>query len=473
MLAATAENSLASYDELSPENLDETAAVRFMGESPAVLQVQMRDYSRSGDAHLGQRVVIYAAALALASYYYDPLISIVCLALIAFSETLDIFIHKAVFRNTATDMATVRRNFALLFVSTVLGSSNVVFYAMSIALVEKPATHFMPFFFLFAGSIFSALNDNQVLFLLRTRLALYGATFLAIPILDIVRTGAGVHSPEWNELFTSVFVLFFITEISRAFVRIYRLQLRQMVDLRDQAEKAKVASRAKSEFLSVMSHELRTPMTSINGAVGLAASGTAGPLTPGLENLLRIAQSNCRRLSNLINDILDLQKIEAGRMDFRADPIELHAFLEKSCAVNRYYANSLNVGYETASAIPGRRVVVRGDEQRLDQVMSNLLSNAAKFSGSGQVVTVGLSVHGARARIEVIDRGVGLSEDKRDLVFDKFSQIDSSDNRRIGGTGLGMNISRQIVEAHGGTVDYRRNAGPGTTFFIDLPLAED
>ena len=473
MHAALIDTSVATYSELEPKDFFQDSGVRFLGQSPALLQAQMRDYSRSGDRQFGRRVVIYAAALALASYYYNPMISIITVGLIIFSETLDFFIHRKVFRNTATDLSTVRKNFALLFVSSFVGSANVVFYSLAVALSEQATTHFMPFFFLFAASIFTAMNDNQVAALLATRLALYGAAFLAIPILDIARTGAGLHSPEWNEMFTSVFVLFFIIEISRAFIQLYRQQLLQMVEFRDQAEKAKVASRAKTEFLSVMSHELRTPMTSINGAVGLAASGTAGPLTPRLENLLGIAQSNCRRLSNLINDILDLQKIEAGRMDFKSEPIDLHAFLEKSCEVNRPYANSLGVSYEALSTVPGMQVIVLGDEQRLDQVMSNLLSNAAKFSSTEGLVTVKLSVQGRMARIEVIDRGVGLSEGKRDLVFDAFSQIDSSDKRAIGGTGLGMNISRQIVEAHGGGIDYRKNEGPGTTFFIDLPLADD
>lgn len=464
--------SVATYDELDPKDLHEASGRRFMGEHLAVLQAQMRDYSRSGDRTFGRRVAIYAAALALASYYFDPSISIITALLIVISETLDFFIHKRVFAHRSTDVSEVRTNFALLFLSSVLSSSVVVFYTLSITIREETASHFMPLFFLFAGSVFAAMNDNQVLALLKTRLTLYGAAFLFIPVFDITRTGAGLHSPEWNELFTSVFVLFFLIEISRVFHGIYRQQLRQVVDFRDQAEKAKVASKAKSEFLSIMSHELRTPMTSINGAVSLAASGSAGPLTPRLQKLLEIAQTNCQRLSNLINDILDLQKIEAGRMDFKLEPIELHGFIEKSCDVNRPYGNSLNVTFECTSDVPGRMVIVTGDEQRLDQVMSNLLSNAAKFSEAGKTVTVRLLISGAMARIEVIDRGVGLAEDKRELVFDTFSQIDSSDVRRIGGTGLGMNISKQIVEAHGGRIDYRKNAGPGTTFFIDLPLSD-
>ncbi|WP_127903842.1 sensor histidine kinase [Solirhodobacter olei] len=473
MQAATSEDMIATYSELDPKDLQGRSGARFMGESPALLQAQMRDYSRSGDRQFWQRAIMYVAALAIAYFFYDPMIAMISLVLITVSETLDVFIHKRVFKNTSTDIPTVRRNFALLFLSSVLSSSNVVYYAVSVSFHEAPATHLLPLFFLFAASIFTAMNDNQVLFLLKTRLCLYAGAFLAIPVIDIMKTGARLHSPEWIEMFSVAVVLLFIVKISRVFLGIYRQQLQQMVEFRDQADKAKVASRAKSEFLSTMSHEFRTPMTSINGAVAIAASGKAGPLTPDLERLLGIAQSNCRRLSNLINDILDLQKIEAGKMDFKSSTIDLHGFIERSCEVNRPYANSLDVTFEAISDVPGRTVTITGDEQRLDQVMSNLLSNAAKFSAHGGVVTVKLSITGPMARIEVIDRGVGLSEDKRSLVFDMFSQIDSSDTRKISGTGLGMNISKQIVEAHGGTIDYRKNAGPGTTFFIELPLSDN
>ena len=468
MQAGPTEETVATYNDLVPKDLQTGRGLR--GQSPALRQAQMRDYARSARDRIGQRIVIFAVALIMASYYYPLWIAIATVVLIAISETFDAWAHRVVLSHTATDPRTVRRNFALLFVSTVFSTSTVVFFALSIALSETSTSHFMPLFFLLAGSIFAAMNDNQVLTLLKTRILLYGTAFLAIPILDILRKQPPLHSPEWSEFFTSLFVIGFIVEVSRVFLNVYRRQLQQMVELRDQVEKAKVASKAKSEFLSVMSHELRTPMTSINGAVGLAASGTAGPLTPTLENILGIAQSNCRRLSELINDILDLQKIEAGKMEFRSEPVELNAFLKKSCELNGPYANSLKITFETASEAPDTNVIVEADERRLDRVMSNLLSNAAKFSAPGDVVTAKLSVAGSMARIEVIDRGVGLSEDMRDLVFDAFTQIDSSGNRRVGGTGLGMNISKQIMDAHGGRIDYRKNAGPGTTFFIDLPL---
>ncbi|MBI1418972.1 MAG: sensor histidine kinase [Limimaricola sp.] len=473
MQAAASDDTAVSYSDLDQSDLDGSSDVLFLGESPALIQTQMRDYARSGDMQFRQRLIIYVAGLSLAAFYYDPRISIVIGILVVISECLDRVIHRQVFRDSSPDLPTVRRNFALLALSTVLSSSIVVCFTLSIAFSEPAATHFMPLFFLLAGSIFTAMNEGQVVTLLLTRLVLYGAAFVAIPIFDVLRTGAGLHSPEWLELFTSVVVLLFIIKVSQVFLGAYQRQIRQMVELRDLAERARVASTAKTEFLSTVSHELRTPMTSINGAVGIAASGTAGPLTPALERLLGIAQSNCTRLSNLIDDILDLQKIEAGKMVFDNAPIELWDFVERACEVNGPYAIPLDVSFEAVAEHGGQSVVIHGDERRLDQVMSNLLSNAAKFSHPGGVVTVKLTVHEGRARIEVIDRGVGLSEDKRELVFDMFSQVKSSQNRGTAGTGLGMNISKQIVEAHGGTIDYRKNDGPGTTFFFDLPLADD
>lgn len=236
----------------------------------------------------------------------------------------------------------------------------------------------------------------------------------------------------------------------------------------DITERKKI-DRIKSEFISTVSHELRTPLTSIRGSLGLLAGGVAGELPPAVRTLIDIACNNSDRLVRLINDILDIEKIESGRMDFRMRPLDVPEFIRQAIHDNQAYAAQHGVEIELARDVAGLRILA--DPDRLMQVMANLLSNAVKFSPSGSNVTVAVDHEGNYARIAVTDQGPGIPEEFRSRIFDKFAQADSSDSRQKGGTGLGLSISKAIIEHMGGEISFTSQTGVSTTFFFWLPAA--
>lgn len=259
----------------------------------------------------------------------------------------------------------------------------------------------------------------------------------------------------------------FPAEVSISPVRLAD-EVRFLAVLRDISERKQI-ERMKTEFVSTVSHELRTPLTSIAGSLGLVAGGAAGEIPARAARLVEIARSNCARLIRLINEILDIEKIEAGRMAFDIRPIPLARLLDQAAEANRAYAAEHGAMILVEPVPPGATVL--GDEDRLMQVMTNLLSNAAKFSPQGGVVEILTEQRDRRWRISVADHGPGIPEDFRPRIFTKFAQADSSDTRQKGGTGLGLSIVREIATRLGGTVSFETGAGEGTTFHVDLPAA--
>ncbi|MFQ3612804.1 MAG: PAS domain S-box protein [Cyanobacteriota bacterium] len=251
---------------------------------------------------------------------------------------------------------------------------------------------------------------------------------------------------------------------------------------RDITERKKV-ERLKNEFVSTVSHELRTPLTSIRGALGLISGGVSGQLPPQVQSLVDIAYKNSERLVMLINDILDIEKIESGKMHFDIHPVDLMALLQQAIEANRAYAAQFEVDLRlepevlSTTGIPLTAIQVNVDPNRLMQVMNNLLSNAAKFSPPGQTVRVWAEHVQEGIRVHVRDRGPGIPEEFRSRIFQKFAQADSSDTRQKGGTGLGLSISKAIVERFGGTIGFQSNpiqealepGQQGTTFYFTLP----
>ncbi len=236
-------------------------------------------------------------------------------------------------------------------------------------------------------------------------------------------------------------------------------------NIRDISERRE-ADRAKKEFISTVSHELRTPLTSIRGSLGLLAGGVTGELPKQAEGLVEIALRNSERLVLLVNDILDLERFESGRMEFRPEVAELAPLVESALASNRAYASQYGVSFLFRDFVPGARV--RLDRDRLAQVLANLLSNAAKFSPRGETVTVAANRLGEKLRLSVSDRGPGIPEEFRSRIFHRFQQADSSDARHKAGSGLGLSISKAIVEKLGGQIGFETEPGAGTTFFVDL-----
>jgi PAS domain S-box-containing protein len=223
----------------------------------------------------------------------------------------------------------------------------------------------------------------------------------------------------------------------------------------------------KDDFVSVVSHELRTPLTSIRGALGLIAGGVAGEVPEKARSLVDIAAKNSERLVRLINDILDVEKIESGQMGFRFAPIELMPLIEQGIESNRAYAEAYGVELRVVEPVPGARVWA--DPDRVQQVMANLLSNAAKFSPRGGRVEVAAARQDGRLRVAVTDHGKGVPPEFRARVFEKFAQADASSTRQKGGTGLGLSISRAIVERLGGRMGFESEPGAATTFWFELP----
>jgi len=241
------------------------------------------------------------------------------------------------------------------------------------------------------------------------------------------------------------------------------LVLSSIVDISERVR----TDRLKDEFVSTVSHELRTPLTSIAGSLGLLAGGAAGKLPEQAMRLIGIAQTNSQRLVRLINDILDIEKIESGQVVFNFRRIEIRALVEQVIEANRGYADGFGVrmllkyGADTAE--------VYADSDRLAQVVTNLLSNAIKFSKRGGEVLIAIEKQGDAVRISVRDRGPGIPADFRPRIFEKFAQADASDGRQKGGTGLGLSIVKQITTRLGGQIGFEDAAGGGTVFYVDLP----
>jgi len=240
--------------------------------------------------------------------------------------------------------------------------------------------------------------------------------------------------------------------------------------VRDITERKRV-DKLKSEFVSTVSHELRTPLTSINGALGLLTSGTMGELSEQVNTLTQTAYRNTQRLAMLIDDLLDMEKIAAGQMQFDLHDEDIVPQVELSIESSQQYADQYQVNIRLNRQV--KDVVVEIDNQRFQQVMSNLLSNAIKFSPQGLSVEVNIDLLEEAVRVSVSDHGPGVPLDFHDRIFQKFSQADSSDTRQKGGTGLGLAISREIIEHMNGQIGFYSKENMGATFYFDLPIASD
>lgn len=240
-----------------------------------------------------------------------------------------------------------------------------------------------------------------------------------------------------------------------------------VVIFNDITERKKV-EQIKNEFISTVSHELRTPLTSVRGSLGLLVGGAGGDLPEQASTLVSIANKNTERLLLLINDILDIEKIESGKMVYHYKLLNLYEFLENAIQANYAYGQQFGIKF-VISQCPDT-IQIYADDDRLMQVMNNLLSNAAKFSHQGAQVEISAVRRAHKVRISITDNGKGIPQNFQKHIFEKFAQADASDTRVMGGTGLGLSISKAIVEQHGGRIDFISRVNIGTTFFFDLPV---
>lgn len=224
----------------------------------------------------------------------------------------------------------------------------------------------------------------------------------------------------------------------------------------------------KSDFIATVSHELRTPLTSIIGALGLTIDADASDLSDQYRSLATIAHNNSLRLARLVDDILDIDKLQSGNVAFDMVVTDLLPLVETALQANRPFADRLHVDLVLGRA--ARDIAVETDTHRFIQLMTNLISNAAKFSPAGDKVTVHADDHDGRARVSVTDNGPGIPESAFATLFDRFTQVDSSNTRGHKGTGLGLAISKAIVERLGGHIGLTSEVGVGTTFHFDMPI---
>jgi len=229
----------------------------------------------------------------------------------------------------------------------------------------------------------------------------------------------------------------------------------------------KAAERTKDEFVSVVGHELRTPLTSIRGSLGLLQGGVVGEMSGEAEGMIDTAVASADRLVRLINDVLDLERMESGRIQLRRAPVTARELVEQAVDVVGAIAGEAEI--ELRSEVPDLQV--DADADRIVQTLTNLLANAVKFSGAGQAVEVDAWADDGRAHFAVLDHGRGIPPDQLDSIFERFNQVDASDAREKGGTGLGLAIAQQIVEGHGGQIWAESNPECGTRIQFTLPLA--
>ncbi|WP_345196942.1 HAMP domain-containing sensor histidine kinase [Kistimonas scapharcae] len=227
------------------------------------------------------------------------------------------------------------------------------------------------------------------------------------------------------------------------------------------------ANKIKSEFLAVVSHELRTPLTSIKGALGIAQK-LSHQLPQETQNILDIAHKNSERLSHLVNDILDVEKLAEDKITFDITTINVDEFIKEltknqSVYCTMHHSNIVFDGNATG-------VKINADKARLDQVITNLVSNAAKFSPENSDIIIRTQAKDKKLRIEVIDQGPGIPDDFKEKIFQRFSQADSSSTRSAQGAGLGLYICKKIITNLGGRINFENNKTKGSVFYIEFDL---
>lgn len=232
----------------------------------------------------------------------------------------------------------------------------------------------------------------------------------------------------------------------------------------------KIIENMKNEFVSTVSHELRTPLTSIRGALGLLTGGALGEIPVEILDVISLAEKNATTLTKLVNDILDFERADSGKLEFNFERFNLVEFIEENLRSNQGLAEKHNVNFQLTPSAP--YIEVEADSDRLAQVMANLLSNAAKYSPDGEVIKIDIQTNDKTVDVFVSDKGPGIPVKFQDKVFGRFTQASAADDRNFGGTGLGLSITKLIVDHHKGEIDFESSSETGTRFRFSLPLAQ-
>lgn len=334
----------------------------------------------------------------------------------------------------------------------------------------------VPLALLDEGGLFIRVNQSLARLTGYTRDELLGVDFQTLihpedlkdmlRAIEQIRTGkAGILKVEGRCLHKAGHEMWMLLSVSRARDNVTDTDLfiAQFVDISQRKE----IEKSNREFFANMSHELRTPLTSVKGAIDLVVGTAKAKLPDNVQNLLSIAQGNSDRLARLLNDLLDLEKVSTNRMRFHYGLQNLADVVSKSVIAATPIAETRNVQLETR--LPSQDIHVWTDASRLEQVLLNLLSNAMKYSEPGQTVTVSLTETDDDLVLAVADAGPGIPDNYRDMVFQPFSQADTSATRKTGGTGLGLSIAKSLAESMGGAIDFDSEMGVGTVFRVRLP----
>jgi PAS domain S-box-containing protein len=285
------------------------------------------------------------------------------------------------------------------------------------------------------------------------------------PLLQVVKTGENYHA-DTDQFITATGEHIPVEYSGSPVYRVGKI-VGAVVTFRDITERREAEKRVR-EFYSTVSHELRTPLTSIRGSLGLIEGGLVGEITAKTLQFIQIARVESDRLIRLINDILDISKIEAGKLDLKIRELLPATLVSTTVQSMNGFAEQNKVTLESEIRAES---AIQGDSDRLTQVLTNLISNAVKFSPDGGIVKVRLlKSNDDQMRFEVQDQGPGIPREKQHLLFGKFQQIDSTDTRKKGGTGLGLAVSKAIVEQHNGKIGFD-SSDKGSTFWFEIPVA--
>lgn len=238
--------------------------------------------------------------------------------------------------------------------------------------------------------------------------------------------------------------------------------------VKKEEKKRKKAESVKSEFVAVVSHELRTPLTSINGAIKLIENETLGPVNTEIKKYLNMASGNIDRLTSIVNDILDIKKMESGGFELTRENINLVKVIECAVKENNAYAEKFNAKLEFIK--PDKDYIVYGDKERLLQVMENLISNAVKYGSKNDRIKIFFTEPSKSVKVSIEDHGAGIAEENKSMIFEKFTQAHSREKEVVKGTGLGLNIIKNIIEKHDGMVSYEIGNEKSSVFYFILPL---
>ena len=308
----------------------------------------------------------------------------------------------------------------------------------------------------------SGYLSNQLLPDTRSELAIpLIAGEKVLGVFDVQSNVANYFTEEDEKIYTTL-----ASQVAVALqnARLYVKQAATVAQLRE-------LDRLKSSFLANMSHELRTPLNSILGFADVILEELDGPLTEPMDNDLRLIQKNGQHLLHLINDVLDMAKIESGRMNLNPEKFKVHHVLDEVVSITSTLASEKNLSL-FIDENSDQAVEIFADNTRVRQVMINLVNNSIKFTETGKISLCATPMDGARVLISVRDTGIGIPSNKLEAVFQEFIQVDASTTRKAGGTGLGLPISRRLVEMHGGRLWAESTGcpGEGSIFYVELPL---